>query len=595
MLTIPDAIKTLFKTDGVFKNFRAHVPNGERADITNADIVRESMRFTESACSDSSFRFGGGERSVIEFETVGVDNILGDLIECGIEIDTTSLTAAQLTAIGADPGDGVLVLASASDIGRGYYRVPLGSFIVASCPRNHENIAHRKVTGYSPDKLALSPIESAKLQWWSSGDQYKNNLDYIALANVGYYAPEILTALGFTKTAATFSGPTQTTGTLSFTLKDKNGNNVSVSATYTQNSYTPFKISNYITDFGGIDLGDIDAAGLLSFVREKLAAAQIDYGATAMQYGFVNILSDEDFIRLCLWPALPAIVFSDKLHTNYCYTIAPLTEGPQVMLSEVPAYSTGWAPVTIFPASLKLPASVSVTIGADTFSAGIGNTPPSCWVWSFPATMPVPGARIEIPVAEWREYAENGITRTWRRWDAGKMADVLRGWMEIQGKLMCYGRTGCRLAEISPASPISIGPGDYSSVWWDEYDIDPVGFVTYTYGKNHDQSGTIRVASGNSIYDLGDNAVMDFFAMDVSAIESAIVNGLSTALRNLGSYTPAEISMPAWPWLEPGDCLEITAEDNTVVTTFIARRTISGVQLLNDSIEAPGGETEGII
>ena len=133
MLTIPESIKTLFKTDGVYKNFRASFPGGEAADITNANIVRESVKFTESVCSDDTMRFGGCERSVIEFETVGVENILGLTMECGIEIDTSSLTSAQLAAVQADPGDGVLVLAADSDIGRGYYRVPLGVFRVVIC------------------------------------------------------------------------------------------------------------------------------------------------------------------------------------------------------------------------------------------------------------------------------------------------------------------------------------------------------------------------------------------------------------------------------------------------------------------------------
>ena len=42
MLTVPEQIKTLYKTDGVWKNFRAPFPDGERADITNSDIVRKA-------------------------------------------------------------------------------------------------------------------------------------------------------------------------------------------------------------------------------------------------------------------------------------------------------------------------------------------------------------------------------------------------------------------------------------------------------------------------------------------------------------------------------------------------------------------------
>ena len=90
MLTVPATIQTLFKTDGIRKNFRVHFPNGENADLTNADIVQESVTFTESVCSQNVFQFGLSERSEIDFECVGVQNIYGMTIECGIEIDTSS-------------------------------------------------------------------------------------------------------------------------------------------------------------------------------------------------------------------------------------------------------------------------------------------------------------------------------------------------------------------------------------------------------------------------------------------------------------------------------------------------------------------------
>ena len=67
MLNIPESIKTLFKTDGVRKNFRAHFPTGEYSDITNSDVVSESLRFSESLCSQMPFKFGCAEASVLEF------------------------------------------------------------------------------------------------------------------------------------------------------------------------------------------------------------------------------------------------------------------------------------------------------------------------------------------------------------------------------------------------------------------------------------------------------------------------------------------------------------------------------------------------
>ena len=77
MLNIPDSVKAPYKQDGVRKNFRAHFPGGELPDITNDNIVQESVKFTESICSQDVFKFGLTEASVIEFETVGVANMYG--------------------------------------------------------------------------------------------------------------------------------------------------------------------------------------------------------------------------------------------------------------------------------------------------------------------------------------------------------------------------------------------------------------------------------------------------------------------------------------------------------------------------------------
>lgn len=85
MLTIPSAVEDALK-NGAQKNFRVHFPNGERADITNDNIVSESVSFTESICSQSELKFGLAEASVLEFETVGVENIRGAEIEASVEV-----------------------------------------------------------------------------------------------------------------------------------------------------------------------------------------------------------------------------------------------------------------------------------------------------------------------------------------------------------------------------------------------------------------------------------------------------------------------------------------------------------------------------
>ncbi len=89
MLYIPEEVKDVLKRDSVRKNLRISFPNGEHEDITNDNLIAESMTFTESICSRDDFRLGLTESPTIEFETFNVDNIKGAEIDVSIEIDIT--------------------------------------------------------------------------------------------------------------------------------------------------------------------------------------------------------------------------------------------------------------------------------------------------------------------------------------------------------------------------------------------------------------------------------------------------------------------------------------------------------------------------
>ena len=71
------------------KNIRIHFPNGEHEDITNKNVIAESMSFKESLCSRNSLKFGLCEASVFQIETVGVGNIKGCTIEVSLEAIVT--------------------------------------------------------------------------------------------------------------------------------------------------------------------------------------------------------------------------------------------------------------------------------------------------------------------------------------------------------------------------------------------------------------------------------------------------------------------------------------------------------------------------
>ena len=87
MITIPQEIKDLLHQDHCWKNFRICFPNGERSDVCNNLIVKDTVQFTESLCSQDSLKFGLCEASIFECETVGVGNVEGARIEVFCEVE----------------------------------------------------------------------------------------------------------------------------------------------------------------------------------------------------------------------------------------------------------------------------------------------------------------------------------------------------------------------------------------------------------------------------------------------------------------------------------------------------------------------------
>lgn len=97
MVNVPKEIEKLYKTGSVKKRYVFSFPNGERDDITNENLISESVSFTESICSQDRLKFGLCEAPVLEFETAGVENIKGMEIEASIEIDTSTMEKAEIT------------------------------------------------------------------------------------------------------------------------------------------------------------------------------------------------------------------------------------------------------------------------------------------------------------------------------------------------------------------------------------------------------------------------------------------------------------------------------------------------------------------
>lgn len=98
MFPVGSEVIRLFNKDSVKKNIRVKVlthkpqPLDDEIELTNENILLESVSFTESLCSQDDFTSGLAERSTIEFDTLDMqDSMEGDMIDVYLEVDASSL------------------------------------------------------------------------------------------------------------------------------------------------------------------------------------------------------------------------------------------------------------------------------------------------------------------------------------------------------------------------------------------------------------------------------------------------------------------------------------------------------------------------
>ena len=643
MLTIPNSIKTLFMTDGARKNFRVHFPNGEMSDITNDNIVRESLHFTESICSQDVFKFGLAEASVIEFETVGISNMYGMTIECSIEIDTSSLSAADISSIQSGTWDGTLVLSGDSDIGYGFFRVPLGVFMVASCPRNHGAMTHRKVTAYSIAKLPPGSIPGIPTTMaWESITVSPSAL--IALA----------TGDGMTQIADA-PAPTKILNECDFW--DSNGTLYSVSfaksgLTTGITKMVAINRSTQITDgadFCRIPISyDADAyraQGEAIVEKFNTNGYDLTYDKNGVQIFSSNREALETRFPHIFSPVLTYVLnLYDKPSGGYIFVegssgggyvtvpsgdnIFPVSVGdninpyfvgtnPRAFVLTTKAYVGANQPN---PSTQEIRYANGISLYyIDLESVGNGyiriESNGATWGWTFPVTEVIGDVTVEryqvattqpisimnkgtgTPV---KSAMGNNIhaTKAWTPYlfaEAFNYYDATQGALEIYGLFAKDDRSGkFEAISLDPSSPVSVSPDDYSEVWWDEFNVSPIGTVTVAFQNNGEQAtANIVIGSGLSVYDMTQNAVLQNLASaDEASILSTLSGNFLTNAANAG-FTPVEMTMMGMPWVEAGDALEITAEDGTVVETYALRVEMNGIQFLQMSVVSQGGEIIG--
>lgn len=578
MLNVPESVKALFKQDGIRKNFRVQFPGGELPDITNDNVVQESVRFTESLCSQDVLKFGLTEASVLEFETVGVANMYGMTIEAGIEIDLSSLSAAELAEIEAGSWDGVYVSESDTDLGFPFFRVPYGVFRVESCPRDHQAMAHRKVQAYSfGGKLRNSQYELAKLAKMT-GSTYAPDIVKLIYAATGWYAsryPEELTATPYT---AWETWPP---------LQNVLGGRFFYYSVRLPGGLPPADITVESLNFYGAM--NITFGTGSNIPWDALYALELN-GPTNLETAFSEFTTffdaqESEFLQSHRSEVLAAVKDFLSVHFSTAGTLSSFISSD----AGLPIfYPKGLQSYLTIPASMTIRMSYTVTLGQSTrrtvsLPVTILEQEPTLYTFT---GLPDP---VLIQIKKTGTDSEGDGTFI-NSYDLTKLAN---GYLELCAEFGKIQRTSeFKMARLSKDAPVSVIPGEFSGFWWDEYDVLPIGSVTFDYLNADNQSAQTdyEFGPGPSVYDATGNELLKAMPDQTQETVISLLDENFVPYLDPITFTPIDLEMKGLPYLEAGDYLAVTAEDGTIANSFAMRQTISGIQVLTAEIESTSGD-----
>lgn len=557
MISLPEEAKVLIRNNKTSKNLRVHFPNGELEDITNKNITYDSLKFTESICSERNLKFGLLEGSSIQFEVFGIGNIKGYAIEVSLEVMKEDSTLEP-------------------------YVIPLGRFVVDSCKRQ-SNMSRRLIVAYSniaSENTFLSPVESAKQKMSVSTDvDYEFDVFKFLASNIEWFYNE--NSNNFTRTEV----EVETVDNVTVHFQE---NEFSVYGSY-------FKLTiNFQSDL-------FDA--LLSFEKQK--SSEYDFSMEDARSKLPNnvfkrlipyIAVQNDIESESSTPGLGPALRSERLFLNFSedYLIYPYING----ISTSVDYMTFYIPkqfdyyVYIDTSPVKKAEWKfydSCTVYRNDYNQNIMNIRTSV-------------KRIRKNVPEFKAYRCGDIDVT----------SIIESYLELNGLFGKTNRSGGisffslqddglkPSEELYPqdglyprGNSLFLGSRTKRKLWYEEYSVKSIGSVIVDYKDEGGEDATYILQLVNNpeelnVYHMSDNFILKNTNISVEDLQNILLTYFVPNVTNI-TYVPADISTVGMPYLEAGDRLSFSTDEG-VINTIVLERTLTGIQTLVDSIDSSGDE-----
>lgn len=587
MLSIPDEIKNLLHQDSCNKNIRIHFPNGERSDICNDLIVMDSVKFTESLCSQNELKFGLCESPAFECEVVGVGNIKGATIEVSCEIYCPS------TVSGAE---------FKPDLQAYVYAIPYGTFTVSEAKRQAD-MNHRRIQAYGG--LAVN------IDYENEIIKMKNDQGFLQTPSTDRraYNPNIF------NTCLMMSGARNRLSDATFTEIPASYQEYGIGThiSFSQTSYTLRCIVCWITSSDEDKMYFADY-GTPTMTKEEILA-DIASSSPAWTNAKKFIMS-ENLFGCGMIVRKPHYTLVDSNEFYKMYRIG-MQKGKYIYPYQASQYwgtniSQGIndASAVVIPISIRrtIISAGQTYVKTCTFNSGkIYEVDMSNYVQT----------RSSYP-RDIKGSAEiDGTSVTSYRYDESKIdyISLINATMEMQGVFGNLSRSGDfdeinlkQQFNLVPSSSLYPGssvypegvtggellPQDYQACWYEDEYTKPFGAVYCKYKNTSNVDAeyfyyltgfdeTVNPASYKT-YMLEGNAIIDkntYTEEEIDAICASIASNIEGV-----SYMPVDFVGRGLPYVEAGDTFEILTKSNDSITTIVLNRTISGEQVLTDSYKS---------
>ena len=612
MISLTAREQEIVKSDSTVKTFRVHFPSGKHPDIVNENIAFESVKFGESVCSEQTFRFGRVEASTIEFEAVGASDMLGEAIECSMEFT----------------------------LGSEYVSIPYGTFKVDSCQRDHTDMAHRRVRAYSDcawyAKRSFEYYKSTIPRYVAQ--TYTPSIDYM-VGSVSASARSQMTETQLTPGYITNQSILLNGFACDVAVDPEDTSKVIRAHYYSDSDMSRWEAKNYYIGFesSGTSGTNMDPDAVYKIVVPKGddydQFVQLVTENAALKG--MRVLSDllKNFAEIRCTSQQGTLNRYRRLLTGDAYMAEyddrfELVLYPYMMKNDSTAKEfLAWS---FIAGKFDLGYAEGGSQLDEVYAEGIE-------IFKTPIVYQYKITDTYMPRAlyDYTEEVTDDTDLMYSFWNAFDMNEILQGYAEARASIVRIERGGdISVMRLDDSAPYALTAADVSgSAWWDEYDVAPIGTVYFKANTEEgEQTFGFSFSSDPSTYDMSDNSYFGSIVIEpveVSAVSDManpnylyLLNGnlyyydsgtwtdagpylgpvsVFTLLLKLHfvpyagsvSFTPLEANFRGMPYLQCGDAITLTAEDGTVIHSYILAQSFNGVQYIEQDVDTVQGNVVG--